>query len=235
VELHVGTSGFSYKEWKGTFYPDDLPAGEMLHYYGERLGSVEINSTFYRMPKPSVLETWSGQVPATFRFSIKASMKITHRKRLEDAGEETGYLVETVRALGSRLGVLLFQLPPNLKEDAARLEAFLEILPPDIPTAFEFRHPSWGNDRVHTLLHAHGAALCQADTEEAPLEAPLVATAPFGYLRLRRPDYDEGALSRWAERIRSQPWDRAFVFFKHEDEGAGPRMARTFLETAGRG
>lgn len=232
MELHVGTSGFSYKEWKGPFYPEDLPAGEMLRFYGERLNGVEINNTFYRMPKASVLEEWASQVPDAFRFSIKASQKITHHKRLKEAGDETEYLVRTVATLGAKLGCLLFQLPPNLKVDVARLEAFLALLPHDVPVAFEFRHPTWHDEAVFEALRGHGAALCCADTEDDEGDAPLVATAGWGYLRLRRPTYERADLERWAARVADQPWERAFVFFKHEDEGAGPKMAAAFREVA---
>jgi len=228
VRLHVGTSGFAYKEWKGPFYPEDLAAGDMLRYYGERLNTVEINNTFYRMPTVSVLEAWAEQVPETFRFSIKASQKITHRRRLKGAEEETDYLVRTVRILGPRLGVLLFQLPPNLKKDVERLSAFLETVPRDIPAAFEFRHETWMDEEVYDALRAHGAALCCADTEEGEEDAPLISTTSWGYLRLRRPAYERTDLERWGARIGAQLWERAFVFFKHEDEGAGPKMAAQF-------
>lgn len=232
MQLIVGTSGYSYKEWKGPFYPEDLPAGEMLRFYGERLNGVEINNTFYRMPKASVLEEWASQVPEGFRFSIKASQKITHHRRLKDAGDETEYLTRTVGALGERLGCLLFQLPPNLKVDVERLRGFLALLPSGLPAAFEFRHPSWHDDAVFDALREHGAALCCADTEEDEGDAPLVATADWGYLRLRRPTYERPDLERWAQRVAAQPWERAFVFFKHEDEGAGPKMAAAFREAA---
>jgi uncharacterized protein YecE (DUF72 family) len=233
VELHVGTSGYSYKEWKGTFYPDDLPASEMLRWYGERLNGVEINNTFYRMPKVSMLEEWASQVPAPFRFSIKASQKITHHKRLKEAQDETGYLLRTVASLGPKLGAVLFQLPPNLKKDVDRLRAFLPLLPGGLPAAFEFRHPTWRDEEVLTALRDHEAALCTADSEEADADASVVTTARWGYVRLRRPDYARSDLERWAERILAQPWERAFVFFKHEDEGAGPRLAALFREVAG--
>ena len=233
MRLHVGTSGYSYKEWKGPFYPEDLSAKDMLSFYGTRLNAVEINNTFYRMPRESLLEGWASQVPESFRFSVKASQKITHRKRLKDAGEETEYLVRTLRALGDRLGVLLFQLPPNLKKDLERLTGFLGSLPPELPVAFEFRHDSWKDDDVVEALRAHGAALCCADTEDDAEDEPVVATASHGYLRLRRPDYSDDDLARWAQKVREQPWDRAFVFFKHEDAGAGPRMAHRFMEKAG--
>ena len=233
MQLHVGTSGYSYKEWKGPFYPEDLAAGDMLSFYGGQLGAVEINNTFYRMPTASVLESWAAQVPGSFRFSVKASQKITHRRRLKGAEEETAYLVRTLEALGDRLGVLLFQLPPNLKKDVDRLTAFLGTLPGSLPVAFEFRHESWNDPEVTEALRAHGAALCCADTEEGEDDEPIVATASHGYLRLRRPGYEDADLERWARRVLDQPWERAFVFFKHEDAGAGPRMARRFVEIAG--
>jgi uncharacterized protein YecE (DUF72 family) len=234
VKLHVGTSGYSYKEWKGSSYPEDLSAKHMLSYYGERLGAVEINNTFYRLPKASVLESWASQVPDTFRFSIKASRRITHFTRLkEEARDPTEYLLSTVTSLGERLGVILFQLPPNLKKDVARLEGFLEMLPEGTSAAFEFRHETWKDDDVHEALRARGMALVCADTDDSAEDEPLVSTAPWGYLRLRRPDYTDADLERWAEQIADLGWERAFVFFKHEDEGAGPRLAARFREIAG--
>jgi uncharacterized protein YecE (DUF72 family) len=230
VELYVGTSGYSYKEWKGSFYPEDLPAKDMLSYYGRHLRAVEINNTFYRLPKASVLETWASQVPETFRFSIKASRRITHFARLNlEARDPTEYLLSTVRVLGDRLGVLLFQLPPNLKSDSDRLEGFLEMLPDGTPAAFEFRHETWKDEAVYELLRERGMAVVCADTDQSVEDEALVPTASWGYLRLRRPDYDDGDLARWAERVRGTGWDRAFVFFKHEDEGAGPALASRFL------
>ncbi|MDX1492634.1 MAG: DUF72 domain-containing protein [Longimicrobiales bacterium] len=230
MELHVGTSGYSYKEWKGSFYPEDLANSDMLTYYGERLGAVEINNTFYRLPKASVLEGWAEQVPESFRFSIKASRKITHFSRLkESAADPTGYLLSTVATLGERLGVVLFQLPPNFKKDVERLSAFLDLVG-DTPAAFEFRHDSWNDEEVHGMLRDRGVALVCADTEESEGDEPLVETASFGYLRLRRPGYSDDDLRRWAEHLRSTDWERAMVFFKHEDEGAGPRMAMRFAE-----
>ena len=227
MELHVGTSGYSYKEWKGPFYPEKLPAAQMLSYYAERLSSVEINNTFYRMPKTSVVENWAQQVPEGFKFSIKASRRITHFKRLKEADEVTEFLLKGVEALGERLGVLLFQLPPNLKCDVPRLEAFCELLPEGTPAAFEFRHESWFDDAVYDCLRARSFAVVAADADGED-EPELVRTAPFGYLRLRRPGYDAAALNDWALRIADQEWDDVFVFFKHEDEGAGPRMAAEF-------
>lgn len=234
MELYVGTSGYSYDEWKGSFYPEDLPARRMLSYYAERLGAVEINNTFYRLPKSSVLEGWAEQVPEGFRFSIKASRRITHFARLgPEAKEPTEYMMTTVEALGPRLGVVLFQLPPNLKKDVERLAAFLDVLPEGAPAAFEFRHASWQDEGVHEALRAKGVALVCADTEESAEDGPLVPTAAWGYLRLRRPDYGEADLARWACCLSETGWERAYVFFKHEDEGAGPRLAARFRDLAG--
>src|SRR5262245_56057918 len=227
MRVLAGTSGFSYKEWKGSFYPEDLPAEEMLAYYSARLPAVEINNTFYRMPKPSLLEGWAAQVPAEFRFILKASQRITHRKRLKEAGDEVAYFFQTASTLGDRLGPTLIQLPPNLKKDLPRLESFLSVLPEGPRVAFEFRHASWFEDDVFAALRAKGAALCIAEDEE--LATPLVATAGWGYLRLRRQDYDDAAVAAWAERVRAQTWTEAYVFFKHEDAGPGPRLAADFL------
>ena len=231
MELCVGTSGFSYKQWKGPFYPEALPASQMLHYYAERLPAVEINNTFYRMPRASVLEGWAAQVPESFRFSIKASRRITHLRRLKEASEETDYLLGALATLGERLGVVLFQLPPNLKKDLARLEAFLELVGGRVPAAFEFRNPSWHDDEVADCLRAHGAALCCTDSDEQA--GSLVVTAPFAYLRLRRPAYEGPELEVWAATLRAAAVERAFVFFKHEDAGAGPRLATAFLTAVG--
>ena len=228
MRVLAGTSGFSYKEWKGSFYPEDLPAGDMLSFYAGRLPAVEINNTFYRMPKPALLAAWAEQVPPGFRFVLKASQRITHRKRLKEAADEVAYFFQTATTLGDRLGPTLFQLPPNLKKDLPRLEAFLGVLPAGARAAFEFRHASWFEDDVFETLRRNGAALCVAEDEE--LATPLVATAGWGYLRLRRQDYDEAAVAAWAEKVRGQSWSEAYVFFKHEDAGAGPRLAAKLLE-----
>jgi uncharacterized protein YecE (DUF72 family) len=234
MELHVGTSGYSYKEWKGSFYPEDLSNKDMLSYYGERLGAVEINNTFYRLPKEEVLQSWAEQVPDDFRFSIKASRRITHFTRLKAGSREpTEYLLSTLGVLGDRLGVVLFQLPPNFKKDLERLADFLEMLPEGTSAAWEFRHESWFDDDTYDLLRSRGMALVCADTEESEDEQPIVNTASWGYLRLRRPTYDNHDLERWGETVAAQGWDRAFVFFKHEDEGAGPDMAARFAKVAG--
>ncbi len=232
----VGTSGYSYKEWKGSFYPDKLPAREMLAFYAQQLPAVEINNTFYRLPKQSVLESWAGQVPDDFRFVIKASRRITHFKRLRDTDDETGYLLDTLRALGDRLGAILFQLPPNLGPDMERLQAFADLLGEDTPAAFEFRHPGWDDTPVADLLAARGWARVRVDDGGAdPAQAAIDAGPGWGYLRLRGASYDRAALSAWAARIASSGAQRAFVFFKHEDAGAGPRLAADFLEAARRG
>jgi uncharacterized protein YecE (DUF72 family) len=229
MELYVGTSGYAYKPWKGSFYPEDLPDKQMLHYYGERFRSVEINNTFYRMPKASVLEAWAAEVPPQFKFVIKAPQKITHIQRLKDTDGSVAYLLEVVNALKDRLGPLLFQLPPHLKKDAARLRDFLALLPPTRRAAFEFRHASWFDDEVFALLRERHAALCIAEAEDG-VEVPFVSTADWGYLRLRRPDYGDAELKAWVDRVREPGWRDAFIFFKHEDEGKGPQMAKRFLE-----
>jgi uncharacterized protein YecE (DUF72 family) len=226
LEILVGTSGYGYKEWKGSFYPKDLKAADMLRYYAERLPTVEINNTFYRMPNEALLLGWAAQVPERFVFVLKGPQRITHVKRLKDAGEVVAHFFGVAAALGPRLGPVLFQLPPTAKKDLARLGSFLDTLPAGRPVAFEFRHESWFDDEVYAALRARGAALCAADTDDSGEEgAPIVPTARFGYLRLRRAEYSEADLDAWAERVRAQPWERAFVFFKHEDAGQGPALA----------
>ena len=231
MKLHVGTSGYSYKEWKGNFYPEDLPAKEMLSYYSRRLPAVEINNTFYRLPQPSMMENWKAQVPAKFRFSIKATQRITHIKRLKNVEGETKYLLETASLLQDRLGGVLFQLPPNMKKDAERLKVFLDALPANARTAFEFRHESWFDEETVGLLRAKDCALVVSDTDEKPL-TEISSTASWGYLRLRRTAYDQNDLAEWMKRVKDQKWKDAFVFFKHEDEGVGPKLAAKFLEMA---
>ncbi len=227
MNLFVGTSGYSYKEWKGHFYPDDLPDKEFLQYYGTKLNSVEINNTFYRLPKESVVLAWGEQVPDGFTFSIKASQRITHIKRLKDVGDETEYLMRTIRVLKQKLGVVLFQLPPNMKKDTGRLTAFLKLLSGDVPVAFEFRHTSWFDEEIYALLRKHNCSMCIADFDEK-LEVPFVSTADWGYLRLRREKYTPAELRKWMKRVQGEGWKSAFVFFKHEDKGIGPKLAMKF-------
>lgn len=228
MRIFAGTSGFSYKEWKGSFYPSDLPAAGMLSYYAERFPAVEINNTFYRLPNETTLLQWAEQVPADFRFVLKASQSITHRRRLKDVEDPLEYLLATSAALGEKRGPFLVQLPPNMKKDADRLNRFLELVPRSTRMALEFRHASWFDEDVYDALRAHGAALCVADTDEE--SGPLVATTDWGYLRLRREAYDDAALEAWKANVAGQPWTEAWAFFKHEDEGTGPALARRFLE-----
>jgi uncharacterized protein YecE (DUF72 family) len=231
MKLHVGTSGYSYKEWKGNFYPEDLAAKEMLSYYARRLPAVEINNTFYRLPQTSMVENWKAQVPVRFRFSIKATQRITHIKRLKNVADETEYLLNTASLLGERLGVVLYQLPPNMKKDTERLDAFLDLLPEETRAAFEFRHETWFDNDVLDLLRARDCALVVSDTDAKPL-SEIINTARWGYLRLRRTAYDENDLAEWMKRVREQKWKDAFIFFKHEDEGVGPKLAAQFMEMA---
>jgi uncharacterized protein YecE (DUF72 family) len=231
MNLYAGTSGYSYKEWKGNFYPLKLPAAQMLRHYAQQLPTVEINNTFYRLPTPSLLASWCEQVPPAFRFAIKAPRRITHIKRLKDAQNETAYLLHNLETLGARLGVILFQLPPYLRKDLARLQAFIDLLPEQTPAAFEFRAQSWFDDNVFEILRARDFALCIADTDEVQTPA-IIATASWGYLRLRRAQYEDGELMNWVRQIREQPWGHAYVFFKHEDEGIGPKLAAEFLQLA---
>jgi uncharacterized protein YecE (DUF72 family) len=231
MHVRVGTSGYSYKEWKGKFYPEDLPANAMLRYYAERLNTVEINNTFYRMPTDRLVEGWALEVPGGFTFAVKAPQRITHQKRLKEAGEVTATFVRTVGALGDKLGPLIFQLPPFMKKDVARLNEFLSLLPSGLKTTFEFRHESWFTDDVFETLRTHRAALCAAESDE--LASPVVATTDWGYMRLRRTDYSDRELDEWANKIRSQNWTDAFVYMKH-DEGAAPELAARLLARVGR-
>ncbi|MGH8193883.1 MAG: DUF72 domain-containing protein [Woeseiaceae bacterium] len=226
MKLYCGTSGFSFKEWKGPFYPEKLPAAKMLAFYAERLPTVEINNTFYRMPRPNVLEGWAAQVPDTFRFAIKAPRRITHAKQLADCSEEAGYFFETLAALGERLGVVLFQLPPHARVGVEKLGTFLGLVPDNVPVAFEFRHPSWRDEAVYAALAQRGAAWVTADNDGGePPELPK--TGALTYLRLRAESYSDEALKSW--KARCADFERAFVFFKHEDGGAGPAYAARML------
>lgn len=229
MKLHVGTSGYSYKEWKGSFYPEKLPAKEMLPYYASKLSAVELNNTFYRMPQKSMVEGWKAQVPSHFRFSVKASQRITHFKRLKDAEAETKFLLDTVGVLKEQLGVVLYQLPPNMKKDLERLQTFIKHLPNDVRAAFEFRHPTWFDDEVLNTLRHQNLALCISDTDDLPV-SQIDRTSDWGYLRLRRVNYSDKDLEEWLKQIRAQNWSTAFVFFKHEDEGTGPRLAGEFID-----
>ena len=226
MRVRAGTSGFSSKEWKGSFYPEDLPASQMLSWYSDQLPTVEINNTFYRMPKPEVIESWADQVGPEFRFVLKASRRITHFKRLKDVDDEVGFFLRSASILGERLGAVLFQPPPNFPKDMDKLRGILDLIGQPEKAAFEFRHASWHEQDVFDCLAESGAALCIADTES--VEGSIVRTGSMGYLRLRRPDYETQELTNWATAIAEADWAETFVFFKHEDEGAGPQMAAEF-------
>ena len=231
MRINVGTSGYSYKEWKGTFYPDDLPAAKMLPYYAERFDSVEINNTFYRMPEAKTLAKWATEVPDGFTFILKAPQRITHQKKLVETSDDIRYLFEVAESLGPKLGPVLFQLPPFSRKDVPRLRDFIATLPHDRRIAFEFRHASWFDEETYDVLRARDVALCAADTDEVTdVDGLVVPTASWGYARLRRTEYAEGELAQWAARVQRQPWSDAYVFFKHEDEGKGPRFAVQFRD-----
>ncbi len=234
MKVYVGTSGYGYKEWKGIFYPEKISPKEMLRFYSGRLGAVEINNTFYHMPTKDVLESWTAQVPEDFVFAIKAPQVITHLKRLRNVGDETEYLFRSLSALGRKLGPVLFQFPGSFRADRTALKDFLDLLPGTAQCAFEFRSASWLGGEILELLRKRGCSLCIADADENPT-SDIITTASWGYLRLRRSDYTDTDLARWIERVSSQEWERAFVFFKHEEEAKGPEMAIRFHELAGSG
>ncbi|MGD0835888.1 MAG: DUF72 domain-containing protein [Polyangia bacterium] len=229
MQTWVGTSGFSYPEWRGSFYPEKMAPAKMLAYYAERLRAVEINNTFYRMPRAEMLAGWAKSTPDEFRFVPKAPQQVTHRQKLANASDAVGRFLPALAALGTKLGPILFQLPPFLRKDVPRLRDFLALLPQGTRAAFEFRHVSWFDDTVYQELRASGAALCIGDADG--LSTPFVSTTGWGYLRLRRADYDQAALAGWAERVWAHraAWDAAFVFFKHEEAGRGPQLAAQFL------
>ena len=228
MELLAGTSGFSYKEWLGHFYPEKLPGSEMLRYYSERFPTVEINNTFYRMPAEAMLAQWTEQVPERFQFTLKAPQRITHQLRLRDAESHVAEFVRRAGVLGSKLGVLLFQLPPYLKKDLPRLRDFLYLLPSSARAAFEFRNDSWQDEEVYELLRSRAAILCVTDTDEG--DTPYVTTADWGYVRLRRTHYDDDDLAGWVEHIAAKEVDRTYVYFMHEDEALGTGFARRLAE-----
>jgi len=229
MKLWIGTSGFQYAEWKGNFYPEDLPASKMLPFYAERFSTTEVNYTFHRIPAPKTIENWKTLTPENFRFALKAPQKITHFAKLRDCADTLGYFCQIISGLGQRLGPVLFQLPPNFRKDAAALNSFLRELP-SIRAAFEFRHDSWFDDEIVEILKSRNIALCIADTEK--LETPTVTTADYGYLRLRREDYEKSDVERWAKFTREQEakWRDVFVYFKHEESGIGPKLAVQMIE-----
>jgi uncharacterized protein YecE (DUF72 family) len=218
----IGTSGYAYPAWKGRFYPKKLRAKDMLRFYSEKFCTVEINNTFYKMPTEELVTSWADQVGSDFIFAIKAPQTITHHQRLKGSQETLTELLTLVTALSRKQGPLLFQLPPNFKLELSRLAEFLSLLPKRKRVAFEFRHDSWFNDDVFRLLQKHRVALCVAEDEK--LATPLIATTDWGYLRLRREDYRERDIADWAAKLRRQSWERAYVYFKHEDSAKGPRL-----------
>jgi uncharacterized protein YecE (DUF72 family) len=228
--IYVGTSGYNYPEWRGTFYPEEFPAKDMFGYYSARFRTVEINYTFYRMPTAKTTGAWREQAPEGFRYALKAPRRITHDKRLKDVADSTQFFCDAARVLGPSLGPLLFQLPPNLKCDVPRLDAFLETVPRDLRSAMEFRHDSWHTTEVYDVLKKHGVAICIADFGDHT--TPLEVTASHGYFRLRDEGYGVDDLAKWASAIkeRASGWEDVFVYFKHEEEGKGPEFAKRFLE-----
>ncbi len=233
MKILAGTSGYAFKEWKGVFYPKELKDDGMLGYYASKFPAVEINNTFYRLPKTQVLLDWAAQVPETFTFALKASQRITHHARLkEESADLVDFLLKNTAALGSRLGPILFQLPPNLKKDVARFRGFLGLLPSDRRYTFEFRHESWFDDEVYDAMRERDIAMCIMEQDE--FKSPVVCTASWGYLRLHRLDYGEAALVEWAKCVTGQTWKEAFVFFKHnEGGGSGPPAVTTFVTACG--
>ena len=229
MKFWIGTSGFQYTEWKGNFYPEDLPAAKMLPFYAERFSTTEVNYTFHRIPAAKTIDNWKQLTPDNFRFALKAPQKITHWSKLRDCADTLDYFCKVISGLGDRLGPVLFQLPPTFKKDADVLSSFLRELP-STRAAFEFRHESWFNDEIYELLKSRNIALCIADTET--IETPKTITANYGYLRLRREDYQGIDVERWAKFVREQEadWHHVFVYFKHEESGIGPKLAKQMME-----
>jgi uncharacterized protein YecE (DUF72 family) len=226
----IGTSGYNYPEWKGTFYPETLPASKMLPFYAERFSTVEINYTFYRSPTEKILEGWNEATPERFKLTLKAPRRITHDARLRDCGDRVRQFLETASVLGPKLGMLLFQLPPNLKQDLALFDSFLDAFPPRVCAAFEFRHPSWFDEEVFARLRSRNLALCLADSEK--LSTPIEITADYAYFRLRDEGYHPADIERWAHVIETKTAQcgDVFVYFKHEESGKGPEFARMLMD-----
>jgi uncharacterized protein YecE (DUF72 family) len=226
----IGTSGFQYPEWKGHFYPEKLPAAKMLPFYAERFQSTEINYTFRRTPSGKTIENWCALTPPRFAFSLKAPQRVTHFAKLQNCSDSLHFFFGAIQGLEDKLGPILFQLPPFFRKDAGVLESFLEQLPDGVRAAFEFRHQSWFDDEIFASLRRHNAALCIAESSD--LSTPVEATANFGYLRLRREDYGPEDIARWSEVLRAHAskWSDAFVYFKHEEQGMGPKLATQLMQ-----
>jgi uncharacterized protein YecE (DUF72 family) len=229
MNWHIGTSGYSYPAWKGSFYPDKLPAKKFLNYYATQFDTVEYNGSFRVLPSEKAMDGWAAETPETFRFVLKSPQKITHIRRLKEVGEDLKQLAACVSKLKKRSAPVLFQLPPNFKQDVARLEEFLKQVGDFLQAAMEFRHETWLNDETYALLKKHKAALVVADAEDLP-ETPLVPTSDWGYLRLRREEYTDVALKKWVARIEAMKWKDVYVFFKHEDTGTGPKLGQRLLK-----
>ena len=230
MAIWVGTSGYNYREWKGSFYPEKLPAAKMLAFYAARLDTVEINYTYYRTPNAKTLDSWSRATPDRFKLTLKAPKRITHDAKLKECADTVRYFIDTAAKLGPKLGALLFQLPPYLRQDLALLDAFLEAFPPRVCAAFEFRHVSWLNVEVYARLRDRNLALCVADSEK--LSTPVEITADYAYFRLRDEGYTADDIARWAKVIRetTATCGEVFVYFKHEEAGKGPQFARMLLD-----
>lgn len=227
MNLFVGTSGYSYKQWKGSFYPEKLSDKKMLNFYSEHFNTVEINNTFYRMPKQEVFDSWKQQVNPNFKFVIKAPKQITHIKKLE-TGDALTHFIKTSVSLEDQFGALLFQFPPYFKKDIEKLQSFTDAISDNIKAAFEFRNDTWFDDEVYDCLRKKNFALCLSDTDEKPIDK-IIPTADWAYLRMRKTDYQPDTLKEWHKTISHGKWNDAFVFFKHEDEGKGPMFAKQFI------
>ncbi|OAI51614.1 hypothetical protein AYO47_01380 [Planctomyces sp. SCGC AG-212-M04] len=228
MNWHIGTSGYSYPAWKGTFYPDKLPARKFLNYYATQFDTVEYNGSFRTLPSEKAMDGWAAETPETFRFVLKSPQKITHIRRLKEVGDDLKQLAACVSKLKTRSAPVLFQLPPNLKQDLPRLDEFLKQVGNSMQAAMEFRHETWLNDDTYALLKKHKAALVVADAEDLP-ETPLIPTSDWGYLRLRREEYTDAGLKKWIARIEAMKWKDVYVFFKHEDTGTGPELGQRLL------
>lgn len=230
MNLWIGTSGFQYTEWKGTFYPETMPTARMLPYYAERFSTTEINYSFHRIPSAKTIEGWYQATPEHFKFSLKAPQKVTHFAKLRNCGDTMRYFHQVICDLEGKLGCVLFQLPPALKKDSALLSSFLADVPDGMRGAFEFRDSSWFHDETYQLLRSKNLALCIAESEK--LATPIVATADYGYLRLRREDYQDTDIVKWADGIKAKAavWSDAFIYFKHEESGIGPKLAARMKE-----
>jgi uncharacterized protein YecE (DUF72 family) len=233
MKLWVGTSGYNYPEWKGTFYPQKMPAAKMLPYYAQHFATVEINYTFYRTPNEKILAGWNTQTPENFKLTLKAPKRLTHIAKLRECADLLAYFLKTAATLGPKLGAILFQLPPYFRKDLEVFDAFLQLLPQGTCAAFEFRHASWMDPEVFARLRAHDLALCVADSEK--FSTPVQITARYGYFRLRDEGYKPDDLVRWAQVIREQAahCSDVFVYFKHEESGIGPQFAKILLEALG--